>query len=92
MQASGSREQEYECMADHGRGSSNSGAEEGKRESPDEETHVLMDSGLFQPIQPDARKKYDKIFCNCLSCFGYPDSEFSYLYFLHHFFSSGYLD
>lgn len=57
MQASGSQEQECKCMADHGRGSSSSGAEDSKRESPDEETHVLMDSGLFQPIQPDARKK-----------------------------------
>jgi len=62
MQASGSQEQEYERMADQGRGTSSAGAEEGKRESPEEETHVFMDSGLFQPIQPDARKKYDKIF------------------------------
>jgi len=61
MQASGSQEQEYKRMADHGRGTSSSGGEEGKRESPEEETHVFMDSGLFQPIQPDARKK-----CSCL--------------------------
>lgn len=57
MQASGSQEQEYERMAGQGRGTSSAGAEEGKRESPEEETHVFMDSGLFQPIQPDARKK-----------------------------------
>ena len=73
MQASGSHEQEYECMADHGRGTISSGAEEGKRESPEEETHIFMDSGLFQPIQPDARKKYVKIFWNCLSYFSYSD-------------------
>jgi hypothetical protein len=72
-------------MADHGRGSSSSGAEDSKRESPDEETHVLMDSGLFQPIQPDARKKYDKIFWNCLSYFSYSDSKLSYVYLFYHF-------
>ena len=86
MQASRSQEQEYECMADHGRGTSSSRAEEGKRESPEEETHVFMDSGLFQPIQPDARKKYDKIFWNCLLCFSYSDSKLSCLYLLFFFF------
>jgi hypothetical protein len=69
MQASGSRERDYECMTDRGRGSSSSAAEEGNRESPEEETRVLMDSGLFQPIQPDTRKKYDLIFQKCLLCF-----------------------
>jgi hypothetical protein len=51
-------------MADHGKELSCSDAKEGNRESPEDETHALMDSGLFQPIQHDTRKKYDKIFGN----------------------------
>jgi hypothetical protein len=43
-----------------------------------------MDSGLFQPIQPDERKKYDKIFWNCFLCLSYSDSKLSCLYLLYH--------
>jgi hypothetical protein len=62
MQASGSQEQENKCMADRGKEFRGSDAKEGGRESPEDETHALMDSGLFQPIQHDTGKKYDKIF------------------------------
>lgn len=68
MQASRSQEQENKCMADHGKELSCSDAKEGDRESPEEETHALMDTGLFQPIQ-DTRKKYDKIFGNTVVSF-----------------------
>jgi hypothetical protein len=56
-------------MADHGKKLRCSDAKEGDRESPEEETHALMDSGLFQPIQHDTRKKYDKIFANTFVSF-----------------------
>jgi hypothetical protein len=69
MQASVSQEQENRCMADHGKELSGSDAKEGDRESPEEETHALMDSGLFQPIQHDTRKKYSKTFGNSFVSF-----------------------
>jgi hypothetical protein len=53
-------------MVNHGKELSGSNVKEGGRESPEEEAHALMDSGLFQPIQHDPRKKYDKIFGNLL--------------------------
>jgi hypothetical protein len=62
MQASGSWKREDECVADHGQDLSGSEAEDGRGESPEEETHAIMDNGLFQPIQDEARKKYDTRF------------------------------
>jgi hypothetical protein len=68
MQATGSQELEDKCAADHGQHLSSSEAEEGDRKSPEEEMHAIMDSGLFQPIQHDSRKKYDKILFFCCCC------------------------
>jgi hypothetical protein len=52
-------------MADRGQALSGSEAEEGRGESPEEETYAIMDNSLFQPIQHDTRKKYDTIFGGC---------------------------
>ncbi|XP_069694060.1 KN motif and ankyrin repeat domain-containing protein 1-like isoform X2 [Periplaneta americana] len=57
MQASGSQERTEGFRAEHGPEMSGSEAEEGEGESPEEETHAVMDSGLFQPIQQETRKK-----------------------------------
>jgi hypothetical protein len=69
MQASASQEQGNRCLEDHGKELSGSDAKEGDREIPEEETHALMDSGLFQPIQHDTRKKYNKTFVNSFVSF-----------------------
>lgn len=65
MQAGGSQKWEDKCMADRGQDLSALEAEEARGESPEGETHAIMDNSLFQPIQHDTRNKYETIFWDC---------------------------
>lgn len=81
MQASGSQKWEKACMADCGQALSGSEAEEGRRESPEEETHAIMDNSLFQPIQRDTRQKYETVFGDSC-CASVTDSELIFFFFI----------